>query len=140
MLPGYEDIHALTDSPPEWWDANGVPRYAPFHPTMLGVYDKWAVLVMIRCQSCRRVFHVGEGFSAYAFTHMDWEDNDGVTQPSLPWICDGYHFGDPPAHGGCVGMTMNSVPVRILEGWEKQNFEWVRDPEVESINIVPDWA
>lgn len=28
-----------------------------------------------------------------------------------------FHYGDPPAHD-CVGDTMNSEPVRILEFWQ----------------------
>lgn len=45
---------------------------------------------------------------------------DGTTERReeewLP-IPDGWHYGDPPAHG-CVGDTMNSIP----------EYEWGRDP------------
>jgi len=37
MLPKYEDILALADRAdvkPFWWSEYGVPRFAPFHPSL----------------------------------------------------------------------------------------------------------
>jgi hypothetical protein len=48
VLPKYEDILALAEragaGEPLWADENGVPRFAKFHPDLLGVYDRYAVL------------------------------------------------------------------------------------------------
>jgi hypothetical protein len=43
-----------------------------------------------------------------------------------------FHFGDPPRHD-CVGDTMNSDLVQILEFWSRDNPEhrWGRLPERE---------
>lgn len=32
-----------------------------------------------------------------------------------------FHYGDPPIHN-CIGDTMNSVPVRVREFWERNNY------------------
>jgi hypothetical protein len=44
----------LTDREPDRHDGNGVPSYAPFAPRLLGVYDKFALLVEIARSSARR--------------------------------------------------------------------------------------
>ena len=62
MKPAYRDILAVAGGAPvEWWDGHGVPRFWPFEPGLLGVYDQLAVLYEIACQSCRATFLVGEG-------------------------------------------------------------------------------
>lgn len=139
MLPGYDDIRALTDRDPDWFDGNGVPRYAPFEPPMLGVYDRTAILVRIECQACQQSFLVGEGrhpmndFVNGKRLHMDMET----------WVRR-YHYGDPPIHG-CVGDTMNSVPVEIVEAWEQRSDKgtpwpkWQRVPAVEGPAVDSCW-
>ena len=65
MLNEYTDILALADragvGSPLWWDEGGVPRFAPFHPTLLGVYDQYAVLGEVTCASCHKSMLVGLG-------------------------------------------------------------------------------
>jgi hypothetical protein len=43
MYPLYKDLRERLGEP-LWHDAEGVPRYAPFEPSLLGIYDRWAVL------------------------------------------------------------------------------------------------
>lgn len=124
MLPDYEDIKALTQQPPHWYDDHGVPRYAPFDPSMLGVYDHIAVLAKIGCQGCDQQFHVGVGQPRYTIWQPTPEPN------TLAKLAGRFHYGDPPRHGGCVGETMNCLDFRILEAWE-QDVDWVRQPAFE---------
>lgn len=137
MLPDYDDIKDAIDREPLWYDGHGVPRYQPFSPTMLGVYDNFAVFAEIACQNCRRVFYVGVGACRIAFAA-------GVpTKNSLAGLVNRYHYGDPPIHG-CVGDTMNSVAYRVLEAWEHTkatNWEWRRFPDYEGAIEYPedDW-
>lgn len=137
MLRDYADITSRLGAP-KWWDDHGVPRYEPFHPGMLGVYDDVAALLDIACQSCPRRFHVAMSTSLawLCVRSKDRKISDGVPLPTLePGF---YHYGDPPPHG-CVGDTMNCEDLRVLEFWTKRwsapdadTFkEWVRLPEQE---------
>jgi hypothetical protein len=143
MLPDYADIRALTDTEPLWFDGNGVPRYATFDPDMLGVYDKFAMLVEIECQACAQRFLVGQGWAEWDLLY----DFQAPHKNSLESLATGYHYGDPPRHGGAfcpAGDTMNCIDVRIVEAWEKvwssTGFEWIRHPKIEAIDIMQDWA
>lgn len=156
MLPDYDDITSRIPTRPQWYDGNGVPRYAPFEPRMMGVYDQVAVLAKIRCQDCRAEFLVGEGWSNLdiykRFAGHDetpeiwvWREAEGVQpaghyldyEAALKMLVDSYHYGDPPRHG-CVGDTMNSEPIDIVEAWSYDKdakgwgkFELVRFPAYE---------
>lgn len=127
MLPSYEDIRSLIDREPDWFDGNGTPRYRPFHPRMLGVYDRYAVLVEIACQACHKAFKVGVGETRYdLFPEPHWN--------TLESLAEGFHYGDPPRHDGCVGYTMNCEDVRVLEAWRsvmRGDAEWERVPDLE---------
>lgn len=127
MLPDYNDIKSRISAPPLWFDTYGVPRYDPFTPDHLGVYDVIAVLVEIECQSCGIKMLVGEGWPAYIFPF-------GHEEPihcTLDGIVGKYHYGDPPNHG-CIGDTMNCIDLRVLQAWEKEHVhEWQRSPEHE---------
>lgn len=132
MLPDYSDIRERIDADPAWFDGYGVPRYADFTPDMLGVYDVFALLLEIECQSCRRRFLVGEGWPRYSL----------VGEPrfyNLEELASGYHYGDPPRHQ-CGGDSMNCVDLRIVEAWERSGQEWSRRDDVERIDVYPDWA
>ena len=130
MLPSYADIRALTESEPSWFDRNGVPRYAPFHPRLLGVYDRFAVLAEIECQACGERLLMGEGKPKHDihFVHNVPE----VVEYSLETIAQGFVFGDPPRHD-CpgAGETMGCIERRIVEAWERADLQWVRRPEHE---------
>jgi hypothetical protein len=152
MLRAYEDITSRLDKC-LWHDGNGVPRYDEFHPDMCGVYDRYVAFMEIGCQSCDELFLVASEISmneaisknfSLPIKPLDGEEKriDEVTRkldgtsPDSPWEQIGsFHYGDPPRHGTeelCVaGDTMNSVPLRIIEFWKKENFEWVRDPNYE---------
>jgi len=130
MLPEYEDILALADRAgvkPFWWDEHGVPRFAPFHPSMLGVYDYYAVLAEVVCASCDKRMLVGIG-------RPKMELKNGLVEWDLPSVVDIVEaWGDPPRHDftpghGCAGETMSVKEVKVLETWAQVDFEWVRWP------------
>lgn len=148
MRPDYDDIKEATGNrTPLWYDGNGVPRYAPFEPDMLGIYDSYALLVEIECQSCRQRFLVGEGWQK--FTVLFANDQTQVITHTLRDLAEKYTYGDPPRHGGCVGETMSSDERRIVEAWHKTHEteerdgmtvitkwnDWARDPGVEALEI-----
>jgi hypothetical protein len=130
MLRDYDDIKTKLGDP-IWYDDNGVPRYDPFKPDMCGVYDDQVVLLEIACQDCGKKFKVAECWDKHramwkAIENRNWIDINSIEPlptKSGKWF---YHYGDPPNHG-CVGDTMNSEPIRVLEFWHKEDFKWVRD-------------
>jgi hypothetical protein len=140
VKPAYRDILAVAGGAPvEWWDGNGVPRFWPFEPGLLGVYDQLAVLYEIACQSCRATFPVSEGAKRFDIMAGSLE----VVESDLPALVARADYGDPPRHDmpgrpgeRCAGETMSSVPTRIVEAWEQVNFDWVRRPGLEG--PVPD--
>lgn len=130
MLPSYADIRALTDVEPIWFDHNGVPRYAPFHPSLLGVYDKYAVLAEIECQACAEQFLVGEGHPKHVVHLVDGKAE--LIEHSIVQMTRSFVFGDPPRHH-CPrgGETMSCIERRIVEAWERVDLTWVHRPEHE---------
>lgn len=46
MHPDYRDIRDQL-GPPRWWDARGVPRYAPFSPDLCGAYNDYVALLEV---------------------------------------------------------------------------------------------
>lgn len=137
MLPDYSDIINHADTEPIWFDQNGVPRFESFHPQMLGVYTKYALYATIACQSCGKRFNVGCGYNAYDFLY------DGTIQHyELDKLAKNFHYGDPPPHG-CMGDTMNCEDIETLQVYElnlDDGYNWVRVPELEGLDIRPDWA
>ena len=130
MLPSYSDIRALTDQEPSWFDHNGVPRYAPFHPSLLGVYDTYAVLAEVECQACGERLLIGEGKPKHV-VHMVAGEPE-IIEHDLGEIARSFVFGDPPRHD-CpgAGETMSCIERRIVEAWERVDLDWVRRPEHE---------
>jgi len=129
MRPDYADIRALTDREPLWFTIGGVPRYAPFHPRMLGVYDRSAVLVRIACQSCGAEMLIGDGAVALTLYRVSKGEVSEITieRFAANWSC-----GDPPRHdcpGG--GETMSADEVEIVEAWERVDFDWQRRTDLE---------
>ena len=138
MLRSYSDITSRLGEP-LWWDEHGAPRYEPFNPRMLGVYDDIAVLYRIKCQACLKPMLVAS--SSNPMSRMKWhwmfaKDGDEYPKPDLAKFCVGIHYGDPPRHG-CpgAGETMNCYDTEIIEAWERyeggQFKEWTRHPELE---------
>lgn len=135
MLNRYEDIRALTDKKPLWFDEHGVPRYAPFRPQLLGVYGEWAALMEIACQRCGERMWVGVIVSRFGWS------GDRTIERQLPRKDEVgvWHYGDPPPHSepldqGCAGDTMNCYDLRIGEFWRRDTkpmYEWHRDRDYE---------
>lgn len=124
MNRGYEDIRSRLGEP-LWWDEQCVPRYDPFTPRLMGVYDNWVCLYEIACQNCGQEFKVAESWRI--FDLKEGKRREEVTADEVAAL----HFGDPPAHG-CIGDTMNCDDLRVLEFWHRnEDFEWVRLPALE---------
>lgn len=154
MKNSYEDIISRL-GPGLWYDSKGVPRYDKFSPDLCGVYMKWIALVRIACQGCGKEFEVANEVQEWQLSRQDWK-NWKVTYPKKDDI-GSFHYGDPPIHEGCSGNTMNSIPLQVLEFWERgyrdpvdevcdkldrvqgKHWEWVRRPELE-IEIDEEWA
>jgi len=126
MLPAYDDIRSRIPEPPVWYDQHGVPRYDSFRPEMLGVYDHFAVLGEIACQSCGRRFLVAESWPLFDMS------KETIPEYVLADLVEGFTYGDPPRHdidvGRCAGETMSSDVVRIVETWERVGLGWVQRP------------
>lgn len=149
MLREYDDLTSRLGAP-LWWDDNGAPRYDPFSPRMLGVYDHLAALVLIACHCCGEEFRVAVSWSDHAFVTgaLPIPPDAGPRDPlrdrlPRPRTAPGrYHYGDPPRHG-CVGDTMNCNDLRVLEFWERDwdaPDGWRRLPEEEvPLPDHPDW-
>jgi len=129
MKNDYDDIKARINERPLWYDQNGVPRYDKFHPDMASnIYAKQVILMEICCQNCGESFYVEMNW-------LDWGD-----RPSFKELLERFfmkrkednaeercyiHYGDPPRHD-CIGDTMNSEPIRILEFWHRPDGNWKR--------------
>lgn len=145
MLPDYADIHeAAGFVTPDWYDENGAPRYAVFAPDMLGVYDKYALLVTIACQSCARRFPVGCGWQSWRL-QLNYDTRTFELRGyDLAELARDFRYGDPPRHD-CGGDSMTSVAVRVEEAWERaarsKSFPvWERRTEVEETDVLPEWV
>jgi hypothetical protein len=160
----YDDIRALTEKKPVWFDEHAVPRYCAFTPDeTANIYADEVVLAEIHCQDCGREFHVCFSSNRYAqyrrafssASHEAMRDGRVLTQDQVAATLAQYslahaietdelHYGDPPNVCCCpAGPTMNSVPVRVLEYWRKEVAgkrwrDWVRVPELER-PLTVDW-
>ena len=127
----YEDILALSATPPIWYDENGTPRYAPHSPDLCpDIYANMVGLVSIECQSCQRLFQVQVSARRRGPDYRQTQE-----------------YGDPPHHeddgkGGlcAAGVTMTAIPVTVLECWERINMEWRRYSAWEGLDIRPEWS
>ena len=128
MLQSYDDILALTDKNPLWYDECGVPRFCKFHPNLLNcIYASEAVLYAIACQNCGEKFIVADSW---------FNKGSGKYYPKLSDSIKSLHYGDPPFHQyqgqNCVGNVENCDDLRIIEFWQKNSeYEWERRPEFE---------
>jgi hypothetical protein len=127
----YKDIRDKLGEP-LWWDEYAVPRYCEFAPDETGdIYAREAVLLEIACQDCGTRFKVCMTTPPY------------TQRPSLADLVrdDEVHYGDPPNAGCCAaGPTMNSVPLRVLEFWDRTvGLDWQRIPDLQR-EIECEWA
>ena len=123
MWVAYRDILDRIPEPPLWW-LDGVPRYEPFKPYSTSVYAGEALLVQAKCQVCSKPFTLGlYSWSNRPEFRKELEETGGLMG-----------IGDPPSHD-CTGPgnSMNSVPMRILEFWERvaPAREWERVTSLE---------
>lgn len=139
MKHRYSDITENIDERPQWWDEAGVPRYCEFSPRAVNnIYASEVALLEIACQSCQTRFQVA----------MSWHMRENLVRNErfhIPPLHEqiknnSIHYGDPPNYGCCpAGPTMNSIPLRVIEFWQKQYLEFVRLPEYERKNEC-EWA
>ncbi len=132
MNKNYADIIAATSKEPLWFDEHGVPRFAQFRPDMLDIYASEGLLLKILCQSCKHEFLVGMSLCRMEIPE-EGSLKDEIKANSL-------HYGDPPNVTDCcfAGPTMNSIPVQVMEFWERKSGTWTRCPEWER-PISPSW-
>jgi len=130
MKASYKDIKERIKDPILWFDENGTPRYAKFHPNLSpNIYAREVVLLEISCQYCHRRFDVEMSFGIF-------DQLKDITIKSLKERLKNFienkekitpiHYGDPPIHdcpGG--GTTMNCYDLRIKQFWSRK-FEWRR--------------
>jgi len=117
MHENYNDIKDKIKEEPQWYDQNGVPRYAPFNVDLCpDIYSNMIGLFWIECQECGQAFN--------AEMHANYWSKE-LHEPPAKW-----HYGDPPAHG-CVGDTMNCVDIKVIEIWHRERFDWERLTEYE---------
>lgn len=121
MKPKYEDIRKKIKEYPKWFDEHGVPRYEKFNPELASnIYASQVALIKIKCQNCNEEFFVELNSESYdKFDLKRQIDCYGILS-----------YGDPPIHD-CVGDTMGSISIKIIEFWEKRDFDFVRLKEFE---------
>lgn len=166
VTQSYDDILALTDREPQWYDECRVPRFCEFHPSALNsIYAREAALVEVACQVCARLFLVAEKWDLLDY---DLDQNNPASRPASERVKAGHIItgGDPPNHGYCnhrvegegeeglettrerargyppcsAGYCMTCDPVRIVQFWERSNFEWVRRPDLEIKFEIKDYG
>lgn len=137
MFPAYRDILDLADAcgkTADWFDEHGVPRFRPFHPSMLGVYDCFALLARVRCADryCGAEILVGVGWQKIDLFALVTGREDSVVR-SVEALVAGFDLGDPPRHD-CpgAGERMFCDLAEIVEVWERPGAgEWVRRADLE---------
>ncbi len=119
----YQDIRILTDKTPSWFDENAVPRYCKFSPNAVAnIYATQCCLLLIECQGCGLLFEVAISYSKF----HNKENLENLVKTNR------IHYGDPPNVGCCdIGLSMNSIPKKILEFWYKESGFWSRNLELE---------
>lgn len=135
MYCPYDDITSRLGEP-RWWDEYGVPRYCEFGPDEgANIYARQIALAVIQCQGCGREFKVAfssDGIDAALAERMTLAE--AIRERAL-------HYGDPPNIDCCAaGPTMSSVARRVLEFWDRDERPPRRRPELEGIDITPEWA
>jgi len=131
MIHHYPDITSRIAESPKWFDSNGVPRYGEFSPDLCpNIYARQVCLFEIACQNCDQRMLVEASCKRFG-DQLDIL----IREKAL-------HYGDPPDHGDCLsGPTMNSIGKRTVQFWKRGKLaEWARVPELENVDIEPDWA
>ncbi|WP_315798390.1 MULTISPECIES: hypothetical protein [unclassified Bradyrhizobium] len=132
MRISYRDIESRIAEPPAWFH-DGVPRYLPFGPRELSVYNCVSVLARVACQVCNRPFLVG--IVPKSQDVQELANDPGV----LNNLSD-----DPPFHdheaGQCDGLAMTWILRELVEVWARgpQGGDFVRRHEFER-TLPPDF-
>ena len=150
----YKDILAIANPhnvlrEPIWFDENAVPRFCQFSPAECDIYAEEVVLLLIECQNCAHEFQVAMSWNTLDAARYIHETK--VAHPNLPdWKpfseqIQQLHYGDPPNIECCEsGLSMNSIPKRVIEFWQKQCDEHNRSKMVRradlELAINCDWA
>ena len=148
MLNDYSDITSRIAEPPKWYGELGEPRYCDFNPWACGVYADEVALLLIACQACGREFNVSIEFNltqaqlrAYregrsqgpvetlgerlsAIRDIDTSVKHGF------WDVPHLNYGDPPRHD-CIGDTMSSDTLAVVEFHRRPRSDFERVPELE---------
>lgn len=144
MHHDYNDIISRISIPPLWWDEYAVPRFDDFKPGRNAcIYADEIVFLHIQCQGCGHDFRVCMSSSKMSRLNLaKCTDGEIVYRPSMAEaVAHGdIHYGDPPNYCCAAGSTMNSIPRRVLEFWERGvGLDWERRHDLE-VDIDPDWA
>jgi len=139
MLNHYSDILDRINEDPQWFDANGVPRFCEAHPDNgSNIYAQKVAFYRIECQMCSHPFIVEFNtcsMDEVRFKMVYGQDKDYV------WDPENLHYGDPPNIGCCpAGPTMNSCPRELIALWERRNkphWDWVKTKE--NIPVHAEW-
>jgi len=119
----YDDLLALTDRKPSFFQMGGVPRWEDFQPgSSTGVSTVDCAIAEISCQLCDTRFHV--------LMESSRSDKQTILEAIRAMTLA---YRDPPNTGCCrAGPSMTSEMVRVLEYWERiETFHWKRDPSAE---------
>ncbi|WP_315720964.1 MULTISPECIES: hypothetical protein [unclassified Bradyrhizobium] len=131
MRISYYDIESKIAELPAWFH-DGVPRYLPFGPRKLSIYNDVSVLARVACQACNRPFLVG--IIPKSQDVQELATDLGV----LNNLSD-----DPPFHdhqtGQCDGLAMTWILQELVEVWARSpGGDFVRRHEFERI-LPPDF-
>jgi len=124
----YSDITKRIKEEPKWYDENGVPRYEEFHPRWCpNIYADEVVLMEIECQECGKRMLVELSWSK---TEKIFSGKMSLEERIKKRLI---HYGDPPFHDGdCIaGVTMNSIPIRVVQFWRRSKGRWKRIRKLE---------
>ena len=128
MFNDYSDITDRIADPPLWWDEQGVPRYAEFHPYQAAnIYAREVALLEIACFECSRRFQAAVSTAGVLGRPEVCDLAEGIEKREID-------YGDPPNYGNCrSGASTGCFNLRVLQYWSRvnSNHEWTRDSRLE---------
>lgn len=150
MHHDYQDLLALTDQPPVFWQQGGVPRFTVFSPEAApDIYADEAALVQIRCQACGHPFDVCFTSSALDRLTRSFRSTRSASKAakigekfriSEQIKAGALQYGDPPNIGCCpAGPTMSSEAVRVIEFHRRNHPQYVKDGRISDYEAYSLW-